>query len=264
MSGAAPVAFQAIFANALLDREGPIPAGLGAPAPADPRRRFAVHRNNMIASLLQTLAARFPAAAKIVGPEFFNAMGRAFVAAHPPRSPMLACYGDEFPDFIDAFAPARDVAYLADVARIEAARTRAYHAADAPPVSAAAFAALPAEATDAIRLELHPSVEIIRSRHPIVTIWAMNSGERQLAPIKNWCPEDALVVRPRLEVEVRMLPPGGAAFLLALAAGQPLREAALHALAECPHFDLTDNVAGLISCGLATRIIPAVVTGQPR
>ena len=40
-----------------------------------------------------------------------------------------------------------------------------------------------------------------RSGYPVVTIWAMNSGERDLAPIENWSAEDALIVRPHLEVE---------------------------------------------------------------
>src|SRR5262245_24680154 len=127
--------FQSMFADALLDPEQPPPAGLGAPASVDPRRRFAVHRNNMVAGLVQALAARFPAVEKIVGAEFFNGMARAFVLAHPPRSPLLAHYGDVFPDFIDAFAPAGEVAYLGDVARIEAARTGAYHHAYPTPVS---------------------------------------------------------------------------------------------------------------------------------
>jgi hypothetical protein len=247
--------FQSAFANALLDLERPPPPGVGAAGEADPRRRFAVHRNNMVAGLVKTLAARFPAVVKIVGTEFFDVMARAFVLAHPPRSPLLACYGDAFPDFIDAFAPVREVAYLADVARIEAARTSAYHAADAAPLGADAFAALAIEAASTLRLELHPSVAIIRSPHPIVTIWAMNSGGRPLAPIENWCGEDALVARPHLEVEVHLLPPGGAEFLLALAAGLPLGEAAQHALDARPQFNLTDNVAGLIGCGLASRII---------
>jgi len=216
----------------------------------------------MVAGLVKTLAARFPAVVKIVGAEFFDVMARAFVLAHPPRSPLLACYGDAFPNFIDAFAPVREVAYLADVARIEAARTRAYHAADAAPVGADAFAALAIEAASTIRLELHPSVEIIRSPHPIVTIWAMNSGSRPLAPIENWCGEDALVARPHLEVEVHLLPPGGAEFLLAMAAGGSLGEAAQDALDARPQFNLADNLAGLIGCGLAGRIITAALNGQ--
>jgi hypothetical protein len=252
------VPVQSIFASALLDPEQPVPPGLCAPAAVDLPLRFAVHRNNMVAGLVQTLAARFPTVLKIVGADFFKAMAREFVLAHPPHSPLLACYGDAFPDFIDAFAPAGEVAYLGGVARIEAARTRAYHAADALPVTADAFAAVAADALGGVRLELHPSVEIIRSPHPIVTIWAMNSSERPLAPIENWRSEDALVARPHLEVEVRALAPGGSQFLLALAAGRPLDEAASLALAAYPQFNLTDALAGLVGCGLAGSIVTAV------
>jgi Putative DNA-binding domain len=251
------VSFESIFADALLDLEKPMPSGLGDVRVADQRRRFAVHRNNMVAGLIKTLAGRFPAVVKIVGTEFFDVMARAYALAHPPRSPLLARYGDMFPDFIGGFEPAREVAYLADVARIEAARTRAYHAADAVPVGADAFAAQPPEALSAVRIALHPSVEIVRSPHPIVTIWAMNSGEQALAPIEDWRGEDAVVARPYLEVEVRGLPPGGAEFLLALAAGRTLGEAAQYALDTCQEFNLTDNVAGLIGCGLAERIVTA-------
>jgi hypothetical protein len=255
------MSFQSAFASALLDLEQPPPAGVGA-GTADPRRRFAVHRNNMVAGLVKALAGRFPATVKIVGGEFFDAMARAFVLAHPPRSPRLACYGDAFPDFIDAFAPMREVPYVADVARIEAARTRAYHAADAAPVGADAFAALPSEALGGMRLQLHPSIEIIRSPHPIVTIWAMNSGAQTLAPIETWCGEDALVARPYSEVNVHALPAGGAEFLHALAAGRTLAQAAQHALDVRPQFNLTENVAGLIGCGFASRIIAAASPTQ--
>jgi hypothetical protein len=56
-------------------------------------------------------------------------------------------------------------------------------------------------------------------------------------------------------VEVRALPPGGAAFLLALAAGRPLAQAAEAAIADDPNFDLTGNLAGLIGSGLVRDII---------
>ncbi len=46
---------------------------------------------------------------KIVGEEFFAAMARVFVMKRPPRSPLLANYGDDFPAFIAAFEPARTV-----------------------------------------------------------------------------------------------------------------------------------------------------------
>src|SRR5262249_13360474 len=111
-------------------------------------------------------------------------------------------------------------------------------------------------------LELHPSVEIIRSPHPIVTIWAMNAGGRPLAPIGDWWGEDAVVARPHLEGGGDLLPQGGAEFLLALAAGRSAGGAAQDAPHARPQFSLTDNVAGLIGCGLAGRIITAAPNGQ--
>ncbi len=160
-----------------------------------------------------------------------------------------------FPAFIAAFEPARELPYLADVARLEAARTRAYHAADATPIDADRFAALDSRTIADICIDMHPSAEIVRSPHPIVTIWAMNSAEQALAPIADWRGEDALVARPCLDVQVRTLPPGGAAFLLALAAGRRLGEAAEAAFADDPDFDLTANLAGLIGSGLVLDIV---------
>ena len=254
MRGTMCTSFETPFAQALLDTALPIPTGITAHNAAIPTRRFAVYRNNVAVSLVNALKSRFPVVEKIVGEEFFAAMARIFVLERPPCTPLLATYGDEFAAFITTFAPARELVYLADVARLEAARTRAYHAGDATPFGVAEFAALDASALGGIRIDLHPSVEIVRSPHPIVTIWAMNSGERDLAPIENWHGEDALVVRPYLDVDVRSLPPGGAAFLLALAGAKPLGEAAAAALADHPEFDLSRSLAGLICSGLVCGI----------
>jgi hypothetical protein len=247
--------FETSFADALLSTDQPIPYGIAADNAAVPARRFAVYRNNVVVGLGKALKSRFPVVEKIVGEEFFAAMARVFVKQQPPRSPLLAAYGDDFPAFIAAFEPASGLPYLADVARLEATRTHSYHAADATPLGAEQFAAFDRRAVGAIRVDMHPSIGIVRSAYPIVTIWAMNSGEQELAPIDNWRGEDALVSRPYLEVEVRALPPGGAAFLLTLAAGRPLDESAEAALADDPDFDLTGNLAGLIGSGLVRGIV---------
>jgi hypothetical protein len=254
VSATVPAAFQTAFARALLSPKPTAPDGLEAENGAA-ARRFAIHRNNVAAGLVKTLQSRFPAAEKIVGEAFFAAMARTFVAQSPPHSPILSTYGDEFPGFIAAFAPAREVAYLADVARLEAARTRAYHAADAAPIDAGRFAALDPDALDDIRVALHPSVEIVRSPHPIVTIWGMNSGIGELKTIEDWRGEDALVLRPHLDVRVRLLSPGGAAFLLALGAGRRLCEATEAAFDDNPGFDLSRNLAELVSSGVASEIL---------
>jgi hypothetical protein len=248
------------FAAALLDPERPVPRGVTSHTTAVPVRRFAVYRNNVVVGLVKALAARFPAVERVVGEEFFAAMARVFITTHPPRSPLLMQYGDTFPSFIAGFEPAAELPYLADVARLEAARTRAYHAADAEPLDAAALQALDPESLGDVRLSLHPSIEIVRSAHPIVAIWAMNAGEAEPGPIEDWRPEDALVARPALEVEVRTLPAGGAGFIEALRGGRALAEAVDSAAGDSAQFDLAANLAGLIGSGL----IVALVEGQPR
>jgi hypothetical protein len=245
-------AIQAGFAAALRDPEHAIPASLTSPRGCSPQRRFAVYRNNIAVSLIDGLRTRFPVTERIVGSEFFSAMARLFIAGHPPRSPLLMNYGDELPDFIADFPPAAELPYLADVARLEAARTRAYHAADVTPLEPRALADLQGSDIARLRVTLHPSCEIVRSCHPIVTIWAMNTGVAPLGPIAHLAGEDALVVRPHLEIEMRTLAGGGAAFLTALGLGAALGAAAAQALAADSRFDLTDNLAALFGCGLVT------------
>jgi Putative DNA-binding domain len=255
--------WQSNFARALLDRELPVPEGVIAHNSERPERRFAVYRNNMMVSLIGALEARFPATCKIAGEEFFKAAARRFIAAEPPRSPIMMFYGDAFPWYLAEFAPARSVPYLADVARLEAARTRAYHAADAKPLTRDALAAAPLDTLTGMRFTLHPSLEIVSSSYPIVTIFAMNSGLMELGPIADWRGEDALVIRPEYEVEVRRLSPGARIFLENLADKKEFGEAAGVASAASADFDLAENLAALFS-GLAVAMTRGRTEDGPR
>jgi hypothetical protein len=99
---------------------------------------------------------------------------------------MLLRYGDDFADFVETYHPAAELVYLHDVVRLEAARGKAYHAADLPPLDPAILADFEADTLPAITLAFHPSVSLVRSVHPIVTIWAMNASEIELSPIEPW------------------------------------------------------------------------------
>ncbi|WP_026606442.1 DNA-binding domain-containing protein [Methylocapsa acidiphila] len=246
-----PHALQAEFATVLRDPALPLPTSVISHTSRTPQKRFAVYRNNVMVGLIGALESRFPATRRIVGDEFFAAAARVFASTQPPRSPLMMTYGDEFPDFLASFEPAAEIAYLADVAGLEAARTRAYHAADAAPLEPAAFSQIDADRLADLCIVLHPSVEIIRSQFPIVVIWAMNAGDMELGPVADWRGDDALVARPALDVEVRRLPPGAAAFLQSLSADAPLGTAAESAAASDPAFDLAVNLAALFSAGLA-------------
>lgn len=249
------------FAAALLDPEQPVPPEIAATNGRASVKRFAVYRNNVTVGLVDALAARFPAAQRIVGEEFFRAAARVFVGAEPPRSPLLMFYGDGFPAFLERFEPAADVPYLADVSRIEAARTRAFHAEDAAPADPKRLQTQDESRLGDLRAVRHPATGIVPSAYPIVTIWEMNSGVRALAEIEDWSGEDALVTRPRFDVQVCALPRGGAAFFSALFAGAPLADAAEAAAHHHADFDLATNLAVLISSGAAADIF---IPGQER
>jgi hypothetical protein len=81
----------------------------------------------------------------------------------------------------------------------------------------------------------------------------MNAGELLLGPIDGMPAEDALVIRPGLDVIVRTLSAGGAIFVHALAHNWPLDEATAHAAHADDRFDLTANIAGLIASGAVTH-----------
>ena len=242
---------QSHFQAALLDRARPVPAGVCAHSSARPERRYAIYRNNVLFSLIEALQARFPAASRITGEDFFKEMARRFVLGSPPCSPVLLDYGDDLPDFVAAFEPAWQIPYLADVMRLEVAWGQAYHAADVEPARAAALAGLPADALARTRVTLHPAVRLLRSAHPVVTLRAMNVEGGQVRPIDDWSGEDALVTRPGLAVDVLRLPPGGLDFIAALRAGATLEAALEAAFSGGDDFDPARALAGLISAGVA-------------
>lgn len=241
---------QRTFAAALLNPELPTPVGLVGPDGKPSSRRFGVYRNNVVVGLTQTLKDAYPAVHRIVGADFFQAMARAYVVIDPPQTPMLFDYGAGFPEFIDHFAPAAALPYLSDVARIERAWTEAYHEAEASPLGPSAFMEIGPDQLPAMSLVLHPSVRVVRSRFPVLTIWQMNIKGGVPAPVDLAAGgEDALVVRPEADVEVRSIPQGCPDFIELLASGRSVLAALEDALVANPRFDLSASLMDLIQVG---------------
>lgn len=253
---------QRAFARALVGAGAP-PAGLATWNGSDPAQRFAIYRNNVIVSLVDALADAFPVVAELVGPDFFRAMAREFARAHPPRSAILARYGDALPAFVERFAPARALPYLADVARLEIAWMQAFHAADMTPLGADAFAAHAAAKILTARAALHPSVRIVSSRYAVASIWLAHRGDGDLAAVDPFVGERALVARPALDVRVRLLDPGGFAFLRALAAGMSVEAALRAAMAADRAFEPRAALALAMTEGLVTGLDMAAEGAAP-
>lgn len=255
------MSYQTAFAQALLNPELPCPSGLTTCNGSDPATRFAVYRNNVTVSLIDALADTFPVVQALVGEDFFRAMARVFVQAQPPRSRLMACYGDQFADFVNGFAPASSVPYLADVARLEMARVQAYHAADVPPIDTGTLhlALARPEQLMLLTLVLHPSVQVLASPYAIYSLWAAHQGALCISSVDPDLPQAVLVFRNELDVDTLELDAATAQFVTGLQAGASLLEATGAASTMDPEFDLTHTLGRLLRWQLITH----TTTGAP-
>jgi hypothetical protein len=232
---------QEIFARALRDNVAPYPGGI------TPARRFDIHRNNVYASLIACLVARYPVVQRLVGADFFAQCARDFVVKHPPISPVLQEYGGSFADFLADLSAVRHLPYLPDVARLEWQRLLAQHGPDATPLHNAALAAVAPEEMAQLVFDVHPTVRILTSRYPIATIWQTNSTDAVTRAIPADAPgETVLIVRPQDEVLLLRLAEASAALVGALLRGETLGSAAVAAQAIDPHVDLTAVLSELL------------------
>lgn len=239
------------FADALLQPGGPVPDGVINPDGVPATKRFDVYRNNVIVSLIEALASRYPVVQKLVGEAFFQAMAREFVTAHPPASPVMLGYGQDFPQFLEEFPPAASLPYLSGVARIENARRTAYHAADVAPLDPAVLESVPSEQFESIKFQTHPSLSLIQSEFAIRSIWQANSQGTDLdVPVDT--AESVLICRPLMDVEVRGLPDGAYAFLTEVEKGLSLGEAVQAGMLASPVFDLATTLTGALTAQIFT------------
>ncbi|MEO1292035.1 MAG: DNA-binding domain-containing protein [Pseudomonadota bacterium] len=256
---------QSAFAAALFDPAAPLPDDVAPVRDAAPVKRFNVYRNNVIASLIDALGRAYPTCKTLVGDPFFAAVADLFVRAHPPSSPLMMLYGAEFPDWIEGFEPAQSVPYLGDIARLERARRESYHAAEAPVVGpealGAAAGAVGEAGLDRIRLRAHPALRLVRSRFPILSIWAASNGEGDSSEIRPEA-QAVIVVRPDETLEMVPSPAGGATFVEAFVAGQTLGDATATASQEVPEFDLARNLGGLLAVGAIESIDYPCANGE--
>lgn len=249
-------ALQSAFAAAVADPGVPPPGEIGKTCGAPSNKRFNVYSNNVAVSLTGALSANFPVTTALIGEAAFATLARAYMADHAPKTPVLMEYGDEFSRFIARFNPLAELDFLPDVAALENAWNAAYNAADIAPAAVEGLAALPPDRLGTTRFDLHPATRVIRSQHPVVSIWFAHQGDDVRASLKNLprSNQDALVTRPIADVEVRRLPPGAAVFAERLGAGDTLAASAELAAASDLDFNPEIAIGGMFESGAIANI----------
>ena len=202
--------------------------------------RFDIYRGNARANAAKALAAAYPIVGKIVGGEFFSGLAREYESRFPSVSGDLNDYGESFAAFLAAFAPAQDIPYLADVARLEWRVHRAHYAADAKPFDATRLSSVPAEKQLHLIPRLHPACSLLHSGFPLARIWEAHQESHRGEIDVDFSRRSAavLVYRPRFRVEVTDIGDAEAAFLAAAQDGATLEAALTAALSLDSSFDL--------------------------
>lgn len=209
------------FAAALTAPDLPRPETLIDAAGRPATTRYDIYRNNVTVGLTDALAANFPVVRDLVGPEFFSAMAREFLRQNPPRLQIIAFYGDDLAAWLAAFPPVAGLPYLPGVARLEALRRHATHAADATPLDASQLAEIPPERVGTLRLHPHPSARWMSDPQPVLAIWNRHNGQ----PAAKDQAGEILLCRPAMTVLQIAAPAGTCATMDALAAGLSLLDA---------------------------------------
>ncbi|MGH6880035.1 HvfC/BufC N-terminal domain-containing protein [Hypericibacter sp.] len=218
-----------------------------------PSQRLQIYRNNCLISLTEALKATFPVMHRLVGDSFFRTAATAFIKDHPPREPRLAAYGAAFADFIAHYPPAASLIYLADMARLEWALNRAWHAPDAPVLTPADLAQA-AETLPVLRL--HPACRLLESPWPIETIWRVHQSDDD-ANVRIDLDEGGsrlLVYRQEFDVAMAAISRGEFLMLARLATGATLESALTEALEADPALDVAAALAGALTRGCLIQV----------
>ena len=258
-SGMSLASFEDAFAHALF----------AEPKAADPavadlvaQPAFAVYRNTVTKSCIDALQANFPAVTRLVGEEWFRAAAAAYVGLERPTTPSLQAYGATFAAFLAAFAPAAELPFLADVARLDRFWIESHGAIDAPALDATDLIGTdPGVLADAVLLP-HPAARWAWfAESPVYSIWRDSRVRETIGGELTWRGEGALLTRQTDVVEWVGIDHAACRFLDECAAGGSVALAIDAALDVDAHANPARMIAALLSAGAATRLI--IPTEQP-
>lgn len=241
------------FASALLDAASPWPQtalrGEGIAA----AQRVQVYRNNLRESLLAALLAVYPVIARLVGEGFFRQCARDYLREFPSTSGDIHDFGESFADFLSTLPLLEPYPYMADVARLEWAWHRAYHAPDVRGyLDLSRLSSISEDAWQRSQFVLHPSVQVLGSSYPVLRIWEVNQdgyeGEDGVALDEG--AQRVLIQRRGINVELHAISSGEYALLTQFLKGAVLAEACEWAAFAEPGFDLAMSLTRFIHQGV--------------
>lgn len=241
-----------IFGQALFDANLDIPEGIIGPDGKTAPVRFGVYRNNVIVSLIEAMKDAYPSILSILEDENFSRIARNYIAAHPPKSPMMQEFGDKFAHFLQEFEPLKASPFLVDLACAERAWLVAYHAEDQPVVAAEALGTVPPEIVMDVTFEKHAASWICASQFPLFALYCRRDDTS--ADIDLTESQNVLITRPQTDVIVRHIGAGDCRFFEQIFTGSTLGEAIGAGTEMETEFDPANAIGILLESGCCSKL----------
>lgn len=211
---------------------------------------LAAYRNNAQATAVRALALAYPTIAALLGASVFARLAQSLWRSHPPRRGDLAHWGAPLPGLLRDDPQWGEWPYLADCAHLDWAIHEA-ESVGAPDIDVTSLHRLAGSDPAAIRLVLQPSLRVLRSAWPVLTIYQAHQkpgdttrfDEQLMARAKQAIEagngENAVVVCHALEAQISLASDNEAQWMLRLQSGMSLG-AALDDMAAARHdFDFS-------------------------
>ena len=245
--------FQDAFVGALRGTE-PTPANPAAEwlATISAQPGFAVYRNTVMKGCVDALRANFPTVERLVGADWMAAAAAVYARQWPPTQTQLIDYGAGFADFLQGFEPARELPYLAEVARLDRLWIAAFAAPEQSRLELHVLGSM--VPTQLAELYLRPcaAARWHWSALPAFTLWRCNRECVDLPDPLSWQGEGVLLFRQQNRITWQPLSRGGCVFLDACADGRTLAGASALAIEAEPALDFNDLLMRLFAAGVFT------------
>lgn len=202
--------------------------------------RLDIYRNNSFGNWRGALQDVYPVVLALVGESFFNQAADLYSRRYPSRSGNLHDFGSEFAAFLADYSLAATLPYLPDVARLEWAIHRVFHAGESSTLDLARLAAVAPERLGALRFQLNPATALVSSPYPILDIWRISQPDASSNRTVDLAAgaDKLLVIRRSGDIDIERLALGEFILLDALTGGCTLAEAMAQTLDAQPDFNL--------------------------
>ena len=168
------------------------------------KERLEIYRSTMRTAHICALASIYPCSEKILGKRYFRQVATEYYHAHPATSQDLNLYGERFPAFMQDWthnhSELEDYPYLPDLARLELAIERSYHAKESPDFDFDTLATLDEDDYRNICFTLDASLSILESAYPVCDIWMAHQEQERVEVIESIdTPQYLCVIRENLK-----------------------------------------------------------------